>query len=193
MSPTLRLDYNWFDANGPGRYKTGRGIDLQGDGLFMKIGVFSDTHDHLTRIVQALELFRAEGVEAVVHAGDICSPFAAKAVNQWDGPLTVVYGNNDGERKGLAELLPGIGDGPVMAEYGGVKINVDHYAPGERYAPLPGATVCVWGHSHAVVNEVRDGVLHLNPGECCGWLHRAPTVAILETDPLAARIVHLET
>ena len=159
----------------------------------MKIGLISDTHDHLTRIGQALEVFRAEGVEAVVHAGDVCSPFAAKALKQWDWPLAIVYGNNDGERRGLAGILSGIGDGPVMVELGGVKISLDHYAPGERHDPLPGADVVVWGHTHEAVNESREGVLYVNPGECCGWVNRRATVAVLQTVPLEARIVALGT
>ena len=35
----------------------------------------------------------------------------------------------------------------------------------------------------------RDGVLTLNPGECCGWLTGRCTVALLETETMAVEIV----
>ena len=41
----------------------------------MKIGVLSDTHDNLVNIRKAVEIFSKNGVEAVIHAGDFCSPF----------------------------------------------------------------------------------------------------------------------
>ena len=56
---------------------------------------------------------------------------------------------------------------------------------------LAGADVVVFGHTHEVVNDLRDGVLHLNPGECGGWLSDRCTAAILDTDTLAAEIVDL--
>jgi len=158
----------------------------------MKIGILSDTHDHLIRIAKAIELFRAEGVEMVLHPGDICSPFAAKALNRWEGPLRVLYGNNDGERTGLAEILPGICDGPILVEAGGIRISMDHYPPGGKHEPVPGVDVILFGHTHEVLVEPRGEVLYLNPGECCGWLKDEPTVAILQTDPVGARIIALE-
>jgi predicted phosphodiesterase len=49
----------------------------------------------------------------------------------------------------------------------------------------------VTGHTHEVVNEVRNGVLQLNPGECCGWVTDRCTVALLDTDALEAQIVEV--
>ena len=47
------------------------------------------------------------------------------------------------------------------------------------------------GNTHEVVNERRGGVLHLNPGECCGWVSGRCTAAVLDTDTLAAEIIEL--
>lgn len=158
----------------------------------MKIGVLSDTHDHLTRIKRALDLFRDEQVDLVLHPGDICSPFAAKALKRWEGPMRVIYGNNDGERQGLAEIFPDICDGPVRIEADGITISMDHYPPDEQHRPLSGANVILFGHTHDPIVEEREGVVYLNAGECCGWLKGEPTVAILRSDPLEARIIPLE-
>ena len=43
--------------------------------LAVKIGILSDSHDDLAAIAKAVELFNAEGVVQVLHAGDIVSPF----------------------------------------------------------------------------------------------------------------------
>jgi putative phosphoesterase len=159
----------------------------------MLVGILSDSHDHLDYMRRALELFDREEVQAVLHPGDLVAPFAARLLVQlWQGPLTVVYGNNDGERRGLAAVLPGICDGPVLVELGGKKISMDHYPPDAEHRPVEGADVVLFGHTHEVVNEQRGGVLYLNPGECCGWVTGRPTVALLDTDSLKAEICSLQ-
>ena len=70
----------------------------------MLVGVIADTHDNLPLVARAMELFRRRGVGAVLHAGDFVAPFALKPFVAADMPLTGVFGNNDGERDGLAAL-----------------------------------------------------------------------------------------
>jgi len=158
----------------------------------MLIGILSDTHDHVDRLRNAVARFQQEKVDIVIHAGDLVAPFAVRALLEWNGPLHVVYGNNDGERRGLKSLLPQIEDGPILVNCGGLKINVDHYPPDDVHQPLDEADVLVYGHTHQIVNERREGVLHLNPGECCGWVTGTATIATLDTDTLRAEIIHLE-
>lgn len=95
----------------------------------MLLGILSDSHDHLNYINQGVERLKREGIEQLIHPGDIIAPFAAKAVLDWEGPLHVVYGNNDGERVGLKKVLPQIVDGPLLVEVGGIRISLDHYPP----------------------------------------------------------------
>ena len=40
----------------------------------MRLGIFADTHGHLTNIRLAVERFNAEGVELVLFAGVSCPP-----------------------------------------------------------------------------------------------------------------------
>ena len=67
----------------------------------MKIGVLSDTHDNLTNIRKAVEIFSKNGVEALIHGGDFCSPFTLaefkQAVFQMKGtdPSFVVLGASE--------------------------------------------------------------------------------------------------
>ena len=164
----------------------------------MKIGVISDTHDRLPPTRRAMELFTRERVEAVLHAGDFIAPFAAKLLVGPEAPpadrapLHCIYGNNDGERDGLKNILPQVQDGPLRVQLGGRTIAMHHWI--EWFAPgdLDGADIVISGHTHEVVNERRGGVLYLNPGECCGWLTDRCTVALLDTEAMAARIVEVE-
>jgi hypothetical protein len=158
----------------------------------MIIGVISDTHDRMPTLAKALEVFRAEQVEAVIHAGDFVAPFAAKLLMSFDKPVHTVFGNNDGERAGLANVMPDCVPGPLTIELGGQTILVHHWIEQVPAELIDKADVVITGHTHEVVNERRDGKLILNPGECCGWLTGHATVAILDTGVLEARIVTLD-
>ncbi len=157
----------------------------------MKIGVLSDSHDHLPNIRLALHVFGAERVEAVIHAGDFVAPFAARVLTGWKGPLHTVLGNNDGERQGLSGVLPGLAPGPLRIELGGRRVLVHHWIEQVPADLIRQSDVVITGHTHEVVNQARDGRLFLNPGECCGWLTGRATAAILDTDSLSAEIVTL--
>jgi putative phosphoesterase len=157
----------------------------------MRIGVISDTHDRLPTIDRALAVFRERRVEAILHLGDIIAPFAAKKFTGVSVPLYVIYGNNDGERAGLKKMLPQIVDGPLAIELGGRRLLLHHFIDWLTPEQVAGADAVLTGHTHEVVNEVRDGRLFLNPGECCGWVTGCCTVAVLETKTLSVEVVDL--
>ena len=148
----------------------------------MIIGVISDSHDRLPMIDAALALFQQRRVEAVIHAGDFVAPFAVRRLLRYDGPLYVTYGNNDGERAGLKELMSQVVDGPLFVELGGRRILVHHYIGWCKASDIESSDIVITGHTHEVVNRVEGGRLLLNPGECCGWVTGRCTVAILDTD-----------
>ncbi len=182
----------------------------------MKLGIIADTHDNLPSIRRALECFSARGVEAIIHAGDVVAPFAAKALAEFPGPVHAVYGNCDGERAGLAKVLD-IVPSPRVVELGGLKILVAHdavpsAAVSERRVPrsagsgcarllratptaaLRTADIVVTGHTHEVAvspGSSPDQPLRLNPGEACGWVRGRPTCIVLDTETLAAEVVEL--
>ncbi len=160
----------------------------------MKIGVLSDSHDNMPMIRAALDLFAAEHVEAVIHAGDFVAPFAARLLVTFPGPLYTVFGNNDGEQKGLAGVFGNVAPGPLRLTLAGRRILVHHWIEQVPEELRRQADVVITGHTHEVVNdrvEGRSPTLILNPGECCGWLTGRATAAILDTDSLSARIVTL--
>lgn len=157
----------------------------------MLVGIFSDTHDNVTWINRAIELFGRRRVELVLHAGDICSPFAARAIKSVDVPLHIILGNNEGETKGLKQIFPQLVKGPIEIEVDHLRIVMAHdfsWIPSDLRAR---ADVLVAGHTHKPVTETNGGALWINPGECCGWVNGRKTVAILDTATMKAEIIDL--
>ena len=161
----------------------------------MKIGIISDSHDRLPALKQALAALLAGKVSAILHAGDYVAPFAARllaeAARDAGTPIHCIYGNNDGERAGLAKLLPQIQDGPLRLDLAGRTVILNHDLESLGRADLAGADIVVTGHTHHDGSEARGGALYLNPGECCGWLTGRCTVAVADTDAMSAEIIEL--
>lgn len=158
----------------------------------MLVGVISDTHDRMPMIEAALALFERRNIDAIVHPGDFVAPFAVRRLLQYDRPLYVTFGNNDGERSGLEKLMPQIVDGPLFVELGGRTILVHHFIEWCEPSDIQRADIIITGHTHGVVNRFENGKLFLNPGECCGWVSGRCTVALLDTEGPSAEVCELE-
>ena len=160
----------------------------------MKLGVLSDTHDRLPTFRRAVQMFKRLEVDAIFHAGDFVAPFAAKLIAPdalGDTPLYCIYGNNDGERQGLKKVLPHVQDGPLRVELAGKTIVMHHYVDWLSASDIKGADVVISGHDHTAHIETKDGVLYLNPGECCGWVNDRCTAATLDLDTMQAELVEV--
>jgi putative phosphoesterase len=159
------------------------------------VGILSDTHDRLPTFKQALDLFRQRRVQAVIHPGDLVAPFAARLLKTIEDhcPLHVLFGNNDGERRGLRQVLPQIVDGPVRLKLDGRRILVHHFIDWCDPELIQQSDAVITGHTHEVVNEKQNGRLLLNPGECCGWVNGRCTAALLNTEDLTAEIMELQS
>ncbi|MEX0776971.1 MAG: metallophosphoesterase [Phycisphaeraceae bacterium] len=160
----------------------------------MKIGVISDTHDRLPTFRRAVQLFQRLKVDALFHAGDYVAPFAAKLIapdapGMMGLPLHCVYGNNDGERKGLKAIVPNLVEGPLTVRLGGRTIVMHHFIDWLKPQDIAPADLVITGHTHRIVNETRDGKLLLNPGECCGWVTDRCTVALVDLATLQAQVI----
>ena len=159
----------------------------------MRIGVLSDTHDRLPTLRAALDHFRARGIETVLHPGDIVAPFAARALAEFAGTLHVTYGNNDGERRGLKQVLGQIQDGPIRLELAGRRVLLHHALEWCRPEDVAAADVIVTGHTHETRIERRDGRLFVNPGECCGWVTGCATAAVIALESQEVELIEIPT
>jgi uncharacterized protein len=159
------------------------------------VGIISDTHDHRDAVRSAVSVFNDAGCSLVVHAGDFVAPFTAGDFGALEGVFVGVYGNNDGERKGLAEQYAGIGalhKPPHEFVHFGMRFAVMH-APAalEGFLVRPDIDVVIYGHTHKI--DIRQGKpIVVNPGECCGWLTGRSTVVLLDLLTRRAETVDLD-
>jgi putative phosphoesterase len=67
------------------------------------IGIISDTHDNVPNILKAIEIFKKNNVEFVIHCGDIISPGTVKF---FEGVrMKFIFGNCDGDRVLIEEKI----------------------------------------------------------------------------------------
>jgi putative phosphoesterase len=163
----------------------------------MKIGVLSDTHDNLANLHKAVEIFSKNGVEAVLHGGDFCSPFTLpifKPLSEKGVKMHAVFGNNDGDHVLLTRRGEGFctfSDGTCIVNLGGRRIIVMHYPDVADDLYRGGSfDLVVYGHDHRarIAGETRK---LLNPGTCSGYLSDRATVALIDTANMAAELVDL--
>ena len=155
----------------------------------MKIGIISDSHDNLPHIKKAIQLFNAEDVGHIIHAGDYVAPFAVKTLLNADAEITGIFGNNDGEQKGIKSLLGNIFYGPHTISLNGKKITIVHDINDLDLESREISDVVIHGHTHYAEVKNESGTLFLNPGECGGWLSGNSTVALLDINCMDYRIV----
>ncbi len=157
-----------------------------------KIAVFSDSHDNLSNIALAVEQAKRVGAEFIIHAGDFVAPFSLKALMdsgiEWRG----VFGNNDGERKGLATKSDHrIVEQPLSINLSGKNIIVVHEPQNIKDAFFSSYDIIIYGHTHQVDIRKEKGALVVNPGELCGYLTGRPSIAIIDLTSLEVDVVYL--
>jgi len=142
----------------------------------MKIGVISDTHDHLDPKVPAL----LAGVDHILHAGDIGMPWLILQLESI-APVTAVIGNTDA---GLSYKET------EVIQLGGRKFLIHHIVdfrspadPIKRRIIRENPNVVVFGHTHKPCSELVEKTLYFNPGYAGKPRFNLPrTVAILHCD-----------
>ncbi len=143
-----------------------------------------------------MKFFNDSGVEHVLHAGDLVSPFVAPKFGGLKAKLHYVWGNNEGDREHTRTKFGELGIEPLgefaSLELGGRRIALLHgksEAVVEALAKSGLYEVVVRGHTHQA--GVKEEPLVINPGEVCGYLSGRQTVAVLDLEALKAEIVEI--
>ncbi len=162
----------------------------------MRIGLLSDSHDRVPAVRALVERMIGEGVSVIIHAGDWCSPFTLRALQDLQVPLLGVFGRNDGDREGLiAAAQSGLGvelyESPHSFSFGGQQILVVHDINDVHERSLAQHRVVVHGFTHVAEMKTRGETIIVNPGEACGWVHGEPTAAILDLSTKAVEFLKL--
>ena len=148
----------------------------------MKIAVFSDSHDNIAGLEQALRQANEAGAELLLHLGDLCAPFMLDRLGKQftAGPVHVVFGNNDGDGRLLHTIaskyshvtLHGI---YAELEAGGRAIAIIHYPePALRTLQSGRFDLVCYGHNHDKKVERIGEAVFANPGEILGMKARRP-------------------
>ncbi len=162
------------------------------------IGIISDSHDNMDAIRKAVKFFNNNEVKAVLHAGDLISPFTAKAFKELNSKLYFVFGNNDGDKLMLTKRFEEIG-AVSCGDFGDLTIGSLHIAllHGKDEAIVKAIAssgnydLVIRGHTHDPSVKNVGGTLVINPGECAGVLTGRSTVATLEIPNLNVEITEL--
>jgi putative phosphoesterase len=162
--------------------------------LSVRIGVVSDTHNHLANVRRIVEILNAAGVERVVHTGDITQAKTLDALAGLAAPLYGVYGNNDLEREALDESAGRhrfqLVDPPLELRWAERRILVVHDPRDAEPALREEHVLVLHGHTHRTRAERRRGRLFFNPGECAGHLRGRNRVGVVDLASLATELLH---
>lgn len=162
----------------------------------MQIAVLSDIHDHIGRLREALE--KVTDCDRLLCCGDLCSPFIVSELgDRFDGPVDLVWGNNDGDTYRLTETAAEYASISVHGEFGeleigGRSIALIHFdGIGRRLAESERYDLVCFGHNHRrEISEVGE-TLVCNPGEVMGELRGEATCARYDTSSGEAAFVPL--
>jgi len=152
----------------------------------MRIAVLSDSHDNLWKLEAAGPTIAS--AEAVVHCGDLCSPFMVRRLAELAGesPVHIVWGNNDGDTFLIGRVAGGFANVTLHGqlaevELGGMRVAANHYPEIARGLARSGLydLVC-FGHDHQRFESREGDCLLLNPGELMG-MKSVSSLAIVET------------
>jgi uncharacterized protein len=141
-----------------------------------RIGVISDTHDHLDPRVK--DIF--QGVDHILHAGDIGLPWIILEL-EYIAPVTAVLGNTDSGINYKQIELAQIGARKFLVQHVVEPRDLDDKLRRKIIRENP--DVVVFGHTHKPFCETIGDTLYLNPGYAGKQRFSLPrSVAVLTCD-----------
>ncbi|MDX1413796.1 MAG: YfcE family phosphodiesterase [Candidatus Promineifilaceae bacterium] len=153
----------------------------------MRIGVLSDTHNHIGNLLKALRFFREEGIEKLIHCGDMVNVTTAKQMAGFD--VIYVNGNMDDsaaavndalwflnpDNETAGDIFTGKIDGvSIAATHGHVPGKLDQLIRSGRYDYI----FC--GHTHRRRDERIKKTRVINPGALGGARYEPRTVCVID-------------
>ena len=158
----------------------------------MKIGIISDTHDHLENIKKAVSILKERNITNLIHLGDYCSPFSIPLLEI--EKIHAIFGNNDGDKLMLQKKATEYGfvieAAPRAFTIEERKIAIMH-EPYQLEAFRKSGIYDIILHGHTHEQYVKKDPLTVNPGELCGYLSGKATFAIIDLETLECEIVEL--
>lgn len=135
----------------------------------MRLGVISDTHGHTHFAQEAIRILRNEGVDQILHCGDIGSTEIVSLFDEW--PTHFVFGNVDRNVQELTQAIESVDQtchgmfGELEIEGTNIALLHSHEAWSFNEAVESGEydLVC-YGHTHVAEFHKVHRTMVLNPG-----------------------------
>jgi putative phosphoesterase len=150
----------------------------------MLIAILSDIHDNIPKLRAAIDHIRR--CDALLCAGDLCSPFIVDELARFPRQIHVVFGNNDADlfritQKAIAANQQRAPEDSIRlhgelfeGELGGKRIALNHFEQiGKALVHSGQYDLVCYGHTHqfSVERDPATGAIRgLNPGEIFGLL-----------------------
>lgn len=152
----------------------------------MKIGILSDTHNHIENLQKALAIFKQRKIEILIHCGDVNTP--ETAVNLQGFLVHYVYGNTDHAQMHIGsvvrDLNPQNSAGLVFTEeIDGVKLAATHghlFTELEKLIADGRYPYVFHGHTHQRRDEMVGQTRVINPGALGGTQYEPRSICILD-------------
>ena len=146
-----------------------------------RIVVVSDTHCYQWEEVHPDIRRAVSEADIAVHCGDLVRTSVVEGLRHSAKRAVIVHGNSDPPE--IRDAIPYV----QVIEVEGKRIGATHpawggpeFEPEELLPDFPQPVdVILFGHLHQVVNEVRNGVLFVNPGQGYSSFMVAATIAEL--------------
>jgi len=152
----------------------------------MKIGIISDSHDHIENLKTMVGMLKQKGVDTLFHCGDFCAPFMMAELDKFGVPVHAVFGNTDDRYMTPAaaaktknvKFYGDMGE-LVLAEK---KIAFTHFPEFAFGLASTGKYDLVFhGHTHKTRDDKVGNCRLINPGEIMGRTGM-PTCALYDTE-----------
>lgn len=150
----------------------------------MRLGILSDTHDHLTNTDAALQIFKAEGITQLLHCGDITTAGVVYRFAGWN--VTFVWGNSDKHHAEVEAAAQGVGLAPPrytqFLTLDGIMLAMTHGHRGlQSLITTQRHRYVLHGHTHRRRDEQIGVTRVINPGSLGGRRPEGRSIAILDT------------
>lgn len=173
----------------------------------MIIGVFSDTHDNISNLEKAKQIFIKSKVAEAFFCGDLCSPFTLKFLADWPFKIHAVLGNNEGDLIGIKRRLekyqmknflypekPLFYEGQIESKkiavfHGHINKFTDSLISSQEY------NFVFTGHTHQAQIKEQGKTIWINPGSVTGVSEdpsiKRASVAIVNSKESHREIIYL--
>jgi hypothetical protein len=162
----------------------------------MKIGIISDTHNHISAVERALQILREEDIHTVLHCGDVCTAAILRKMRDFN--VWVAEGNMDRPmdlRSAAAHIL---GRGRLARVHrltlGGLGVGLLHGDERHRLQTLietGGLAYVFHGHTHRRNDRQVGRTRVINPGALGSVRHQSPSFCIVDLESGSNRFIEL--